>query len=120
MRLYLEPSILVKLFKAESGSDEIIRLITLLDKEPKWYAASSRWSFLEVARALRKDHKTKEIIELDLRELRSHKIAFLPVSDRIISEAENLIASTNTFASDPVHVSTYNDIPQHSLLHSYP
>jgi hypothetical protein len=60
-----------------------------------------------VARALRKDHKTKEIIELDLRELRSHKISFVPVSDKICTEAEKVIASTNTFAADAVHVCTY-------------
>lgn len=110
---------MVKLFKAENGSEEIIRLIALLDKESKWYAASSRWSLLEVARALRKDHKTKEIIELDLRELRSHKIAFLPVSEKIISEAESVIASTNTFAADAVHVCTYKDIAQHSHLDGF-
>lgn len=72
-----------------------------------------------MARALRKDHKTKEIIELDLRELRSHKIAFLPVSDRIISQAENAIASTNTFAADAVHVCTYKEIAQHSRLDGF-
>ena len=72
-----------------------------------------------MARALRKDHKTKEIIELDLRELRSHEIAFLPVSDRIISEAENATASTNTFAADAVHVCTYKEIAQHSRLDGF-
>lgn len=72
-----------------------------------------------MARALRKDHKTKEIIELDLRELRSHKIAFLPVSDRIISAAESVIASTNTFAADAVHVCTYKDVARHSRLDGF-
>jgi hypothetical protein len=66
----------------------MIRLVSTLDRNPKWYGTSSRWSFLEVAMALRKDHKTKEIIELDLRELRSHKISFVPVSDKICTEAE--------------------------------
>jgi hypothetical protein len=41
LRLYLELSILVKLFKVERGSDEIIKLVSILDKDPKWYAASS-------------------------------------------------------------------------------
>ncbi len=119
MRLYLEPSILVKLFKAETGSDEAIRLVSLLDRESKWYAASSKWSFLEVARALRKDHKTKEVVELDLRELRSHKISFLPVSDKIISQAETVVASTNSFPADAVHVCTYKDIARHSRLDGF-
>jgi predicted nucleic acid-binding protein len=110
---------LVKLSKAERGSDEIIKLVSILDKDPKWYAASSSWSFLEVARALRKDRKTRELIELDLRELRSHKISFLPVTDRIISEAESLVASTNTYAADAVHVSTYRDIAQRSRLDGF-
>jgi hypothetical protein len=55
----LEPSALVKLFKAETGSNQMIRLANILDRNPKWYGTSSRWSLLVVARALRKDHKTK-------------------------------------------------------------
>ena len=54
---------MVKLFKAKRGSDEIIELVGVLDKDPKWYAASSSWSFLEVARALRKDRKTRELVD---------------------------------------------------------
>ncbi len=110
---------MVKLFKAERGSGEIIKLVSILDKDPKWHAASSSWSFLEVARALRKDRKTRERIELDLRELRSHKISFLPVTDRIISEAESLVASTNTYAADAVHVSTYRDIARRLHLDGF-
>jgi hypothetical protein len=97
----------------------MIRLISTLDKDPKWYGTSSRWSLLEVARALRKDRKNKEIIELDLRELRSHKISFVPVSDKICSEAEKVIASTNTFAADAVHVCTYRDTAQRSKLDGF-
>ena len=110
---------MVKLFKAERSSDEIIKLVSILDKDPKWYATSSSWSFLEVARALRKDRKTRELIELDLRELRSHKISFLPVTDRIISEAESLVASTNTYAADAVHVSTYREIAKRLHLDGF-
>jgi len=118
----LEPSILVKLvklFKAETGSDDMIRLVSILDKYPKWYGTSSRWSLLEVARALRKDRKTKEMIELDLRELRSHKISFVPVSDKICLEAERVIASTNTFATDAIHVCTCRDSAQRSRLDGF-
>jgi hypothetical protein len=109
----------VKLFKYETSSDEMIRLVSILDEDPKRYAASSRWSFLDVARALRKDHKTREIIELDLRELRSHKISFAPVSDKICLQAEKVIASTNTFAADAVHVCTYRDMAQRSRLDGF-
>jgi len=109
----------VKLFKSETGSDEMIQLVSILDKDPKWYAISSRWSLLEVARALRKDRKTKEIIELDLRELHTHKISFVPVSDKICSEAEKVIASTNTFAADAIHVCTYRDTSQRSRLDGF-
>ena len=110
---------MVKLFKAERGSDEIIELVSILDKDPKWYAASFSWSFLEVALALKKDRKTRELIELDLRELRSHKISFLPVTDRIISKAESLVASTNTYAADAVHVSTYREIAKRLHLDGF-
>src|SRR5438552_16349550 len=56
---------------------------------------------------------------LDLRELRSHKISFLPVTDRIIPEAESLVASTNTYAADAVHVSTYRDIAERLHLDGF-
>src|SRR5205807_10042457 len=97
----------------------MIRLVSILDKNTKWYGTTTRWSLLEVARALRKDRKTKEIIELDLRELRSHKISFVPVSDKICTEAEKIIASTNTFAADAVHTCTYRDTAQRSRLEGY-
>jgi hypothetical protein len=72
-----------------------------------------------VARALRKDHKTKGMIELDLRELHTHKISFVSVSDKICSEAEKVIASTNTFAADAIHVYTYWDTVQRSRLDGF-
>jgi len=97
----------------------MIRLVSILDKDPKWYATSSRWSLLEVARALRKDRKTKEIIELDLRELHTHKISFVPVSDKICSDAEKVIAATDTFAADAVHVCTYWDMAQRAKLDGF-
>ena len=110
---------MVKLFKAESGSDRAIRLVSLIDKKSSWYGISSRWSLLEVARALRKDGKTKEIVELDLRELRSHKIAFVSVSDIIISEAEKIIRATDLYAADAVHISTYRSVAQRSRLEGF-
>src|SRR2546425_6314630 len=56
----------VKLFKAESGSDRAIRLVSLIDKKSSWYGISSRWSLLEVARALRKrsEEHTSELQSL--------------------------------------------------------
>jgi len=93
--------------------------MSLIDSSTKWYAATSRWSLLEVARALKKDGKTKEIIELDLRELRSHKIDFVPVSENILSMAEKLMASTSVFAADAVHVSTYRKTAQRSQLEGF-
>lgn len=72
-----------------------------------------------MARALRKDRKTKEIIELDLRELHTHRISFVPVSDKICSDAEKVIASTDTFAADAVHVCTYWDMAQRAKLDGF-
>jgi len=69
LRLYLEPSVLVKLFKKERDSAKMIDLIGTIDSQGEWFACTSTWSTLEIARALRKDGKPKELIELDLREL---------------------------------------------------
>lgn len=51
MRLYLDSSVLVKLFKIESGSDGIVKIIAAMDKEQDWLGYTSRWSTLEIARA---------------------------------------------------------------------
>jgi len=72
-----------------------------------------------VARALRKDGKTKEIVELDLRELRSHRITFVPVSDKILSEAEKLVGATDLYAADAVHISTYRNLARRSRLEGF-
>ena len=72
-----------------------------------------------MARALRKDGKTKEIVELDLRELRSHRITFVEVSDKILSDAERIIASTDLYAADAVHISTYRNVSKSSRLEGF-
>gem|GEM_PF-3322193 len=107
MRLYLEPSVLVKLFKKEDHSTKMIDLIATVDDEKDWFACTSRWSLLEITRALRKDRKPKELIELDLKELTRHRITFLDVTRPIITESERLVASRDLYASDALHTATY-------------
>lgn len=107
MRLYLEPSVLVKLFKREDHSTKMADLITTVDEERDWFACTSRWSLMEISRALRKDGKPKELIELDLKELTRHKITFLDVTRRILTESARLIASNDLYASDALHAATY-------------
>ena len=69
-----------------------------------------RWSLLEVARALRKDGKPKELIELDLRELMRHKISLIEVTRKILSDSEIVVASHDIYASDALHVATYSHV----------
>jgi hypothetical protein len=56
---------------------------------------------------------------LDLRELRSHKIAFVSVSDKIISEAEKILGATDLYAADALHISTYRSLAQRSRLEGF-
>jgi len=107
LRLYLEPRVLVKLFKREDNSTKMTDLIATVDDEKEWFACTSRWSLLEITRALRKDGKPKELIELDLKELKRHRITFLDVTRRIIAASERLIASNDLYASDALHAATY-------------
>jgi len=79
LRFYLEPSVLVKAFKLEENSDKIIDVINLFDRKEGWHGFTSKWSLLEVARALRKDGKPEELISLNLDELRRHEIVFASV-----------------------------------------
>ena len=116
MRLYLEPSVLVKLFKREHDSTKMIDLIAVLDEEKQWFACTSRWSLLEVARTLRKDGKPGELIELNLKELMRHKITYLDVTRSIISRAQSIVASRNIYASDALHAASYVGAAHHRRL----
>jgi len=107
LRLYLEPSVLVKLFKTELNTERMIEIIDAIDERRNWFGCTSRWSILEVARALKKDGKPRELIELDLKELRRHKISFVDVTKKILSNAEQMLAAYNLYASDAVHLATF-------------
>jgi predicted nucleic acid-binding protein len=116
MRLYLEPSVLVKLFKKEPDSNRMIDLLGALDERRDWFACTSRWSLLEVARALRKDEKPRELIELNLKELKRHRISFIEVTRKILSDSEIVIASHDIYASDALHVATYSHVAKMKRL----
>jgi len=107
LRLYLEPSVLVKLFKKEPNTEKMIDVVGAIDERRDWFGCTSRWTLLEVARALKKDGKPKELIELNLKELRRHKISFIDPKKMILSDAEQMLTSYNLYASDAVHVSTF-------------
>lgn len=107
MRLYLEPSVLVKLFKREPDSEKMINVIGAVNEHRDWFGCTSRWSLLEVARALKKDGKPKELIELNLKELRRHKISLIDVTRTILSDAEKMLVLHNLYASDALHVATF-------------
>ncbi len=119
MRLYLEPSVIVKLFKREDGSDKMIEIISRTDKDGTWSAYTSSWSFLEVARALKKDGKPKELIELNLREMRSHRVEYRPMSREILADAERIVAEHNVYASDSVHAATYRNLERASKFDGF-
>lgn len=97
----------MKLFKREHDSGKMIDLMGAIDSKSEWFACTSRWSLLEVARALKKDGKPKELIELNLRELERHTITFLDVTRPIISQAESVLASRDIYASDALHAASY-------------
>ena len=107
MRLYLEPTVLVKLFKREPDSGKMIDLVAAIDSGRDWFGCTSRWSLLEVARALKKDGKPKELIELNLKELRRHKIYFIDVTRSILSDCQDLLASHGIYDSDALHAATF-------------
>jgi predicted nucleic acid-binding protein len=119
LRFYLEPSVLVKLFKDETDSDKMREIVSRSDKGAGWSSYTSIWSFLEVARALKKDGKPKELIELDLRELRNHRIQFKPISSQILADAEKIVTEHNLYASDSVHAATYRNLSGTSRLDAF-
>jgi len=107
LRLYLEPSVLVKLFKREPDSEKMINVMAAIDERRDWFGCTSRWSPLEVARALKKDGKPRELIELNLKELKRHEISFIDVTRTVLSDAERLLMLHDLYASDALHVATF-------------
>ncbi len=79
----------------------------LADTDPDWKSFTSRWSILEVIRALRKDGKSQTLIELNIRELRRHEIALLRMGNEELKQAEKLLLAHNLYASDALHAATY-------------
>jgi predicted nucleic acid-binding protein len=116
LRLYLEPSVLVKLFKKEDDSAKMLDIIEAIDRGTQWFACTSAWSPLEVARALRKDGKPKELIELNLKELRRHNISFVDVTRVILRKSESVISSRNIYASDALHAATFHSVSRAKSL----
>ena len=116
MRLYLEPSVQVKLFKREHHSSKMLDIMEAIDGRTQWFACTSVWSPLEMERALRKDGKPKELIELNLRELRRHKISIVDITQRILMRSESIIASRSVYASDALHAATFEAVSKRRPL----
>jgi len=119
LRLYFDSSVLVKLFKIEADSDKTIEVMAALDKEKSWHGYTSNWSQLEIARALKKDGKPKELTLLNLRELNRHRISFIKVSDDILEKAKDIIATYNLYASDALHVATFKTLETSEKLDGF-
>ena len=121
MRIYLEPSVLVKLFKREEQeSERMMGIVSRVDEgHAQWGAYTSDWSLLEVARALRKQGKPKELIDLDLKALRGHKISFQAISSEILYEAEKIIVRNNVYASDSIHAATFLHLKRGSKIDAF-
>jgi len=107
---------LVKLFKKEDDSAKMLDIIEAIDRGTQWFACTSAWSPLEVARALRKDGKPKELIELNLKELRRHNISFVDVTRVILRKSESVISSRNIYASDALHAATFHSVSRAKSL----
>jgi predicted nucleic acid-binding protein len=116
LRLYLEPSVLVKLFKREPDSSKMLDIMEAIDSRTQWFACTSARSLLEVARALRKDGKPKELIELNLRELRRHKISIVDITQGILRKSESIVASRSIYASDALHAATFESVSKRRTL----
>lgn len=109
MNLYLDSSVLMKLYKQEADSEIMDEVIHRIDKG-EWRGFSSKWSFLEIARALKKDKKPKEVVTVDLEDLRSQKIEFISLGDDLVPIAEELIKESNLYAADAFHIASFKYI----------
>ena len=118
MRLYLDSSVLVKLYKQEKDSDLMDKMIQRVDKG-EWHAFSSKWAFLEITRALKKDKKPKEIITLDIEDLKLHRINFISLRDELIPIAERLVKETNLYAADAFHLATFEWINKDEKIDAF-
>lgn len=106
----------MKLFKREHDSKIMLDIVEAIDDGSQWFACTSAWSPLELARALRKDGKPKELIELNLKELRRHKISFVDVTRAILRKSESIIAARSIYASDALHAATFDSVSRRKSL----
>ena len=112
----MEPTVLVKLFKREHDSERMLEIMEAIDTRAQWFSCTSVWSALEVARALKKDGKPKELIELNLKELRRHKISYLDITRAILRRSERIIAARGIYASDALHAATFQSVAKRRSL----
>jgi len=118
LRLYFDSSVLVKLYKQEGDSDMMDEIIQKIDKG-EWQGFSSKWAFLEITRALKKDKKPKEIITIDMEDLKLHKINFISLRDELIPIAERLVKETNLYAADAFHLATFEWINKDEKIDAF-
>lgn len=114
----MDSSVLVKLYKLEEDSEVMDKIIKKIDKG-EWQGFSSKWTFLEITRALKKDKKPKEIVTIDMEDLKSHKINFIPLSDELIPIAERLLKETNLYAADAFHLATFESINEKEKIDAF-
>jgi hypothetical protein len=94
----------------------MLDVVEAIDSRAQWFACTSAWSPLEVARALRKDGKPKELIELNLGELRRHRISLIDITQRILTKSETIIASRDIYACDALHAATFDSVAKRRPL----
>lgn len=102
--------------KGEPDSGKMIDVVGAIDERRDWFGCTSRWSLLEVARALKKDGKPKEMIQLNLSELRRHRISFIHMTRAILSNSEAMLASHDIYASDALHAATFTSLSRTKRL----
>lgn len=83
------------------------RLVNAINERRDWFVCTSRWSALEVVRTLRRDGKPRELIELNLKELKRQRVSFMYVTRAILSDAEKLLISHDLYTSDALHMATF-------------
>lgn len=113
-KLVLESSALWNLYYQEKGAE----LVEMIIENNMFECYTSRWSFLELYRGIKKRVNQKEIspeeamdlrdfIDADLLELEfSNHLKFIEIQQHVIEVSQNLIFKENLYAADALHLAS--------------
>lgn len=108
MKVYLDTSSAIKLYKEESETEEVEEIVKMM-LDGKIELHTSYLTLPEIIRGLSKGDITEkdlEEIESDFRNYERRGLVFIPISNEVIDESLNYIKKYKLFVADAIHLAS--------------